>query len=120
MQRLGRRHRPFFRINAIDQRTRRDGRIIENLGWYNPVAPREELQIELKADRIKHWLSMGAQPSETVRDLLGNHDILEGKAKQAWETDRKVARERVEAKMAEKKAAEAAAAEPAEAPADSE
>jgi small subunit ribosomal protein S16 len=110
MQRLGRRHRPFYRINAIDQRTRRDGRIIENLGWYNPVAPREELQLELKADRIKHWLSQGAQPSDTVRDLLGNNDILEGKAKAQWEADRKVARERVEAKIAEKKAAEAAAA----------
>ena len=97
MQRLGRRHRPFYRINAIDQRTRRDGRFIENLGWYDPIATEPGKQLKLNAERIKYWLSVGAQPSETMRDILVKNDLMD---KAAWEADRKVARERVEAKKA--------------------
>ncbi len=107
MQRMGRRHRPFYRINAIDQRTRRDGRIIENLGWYDPIATDPDKQLSLKPERIKYWLSVGAQPSETMRDILVKNDLMD---KASWEADRKVARDRVEAR----KAAEAAAAAPAE------
>ena len=97
MQRLGRRHRPFYRINAIDQRTRRDGRFIENLGWYDPIAKDPARQLKLNAERIKYWLSVGAQPSETMRDILVKNDLMD---KAAWEADRKVARERVEARKA--------------------
>ena len=97
MQRLGRRHRPFYRINAIDQRTRRDGRFIENLGWYDPIATNPDRQLKLNAERIKYWLSVGAQPSETMRDILVKNGLMD---KAAWEADRKVARERVEAKKA--------------------
>ena len=97
MQRLGRRHRPFYRINAIDQRTRRDGRFIENLGWYDPIATNPDRQLKLNAERIKYWLSVGAQPSETMRDILVKNGLMD---KAAWEAERKVARERVEAKKA--------------------
>ena len=69
LKRLGRRHRPFFRLNAIDKRAPRDGRVIEELGWYDPIA-KEDKQLNLNAARIDHWLSVGAQPSETVRSLL--------------------------------------------------
>ena len=75
MQRFGRTHRPFYRINAIDIRTRRNGKVIENLGWYNPMAKEGDEQIHLKEDRIKDWLSRGARPSETVMDMLGNRDL---------------------------------------------
>lgn len=104
MQRFGRRHRPFYRINAIDQRTRRDGRVIENLGWYDPIAKDESKQLELKEDRVRHWISVGAQPSETVRDLLAKNDLID---KTEWEKDRTARRELIDARRA---AAAAAAA----------
>lgn len=69
LKRMGRTHRPFYRLNAIDKRAPRDGRVIEELGWYDPIAP-EDKQLRLKNDRIDYWLSVGAQPSETVRSLL--------------------------------------------------
>jgi small subunit ribosomal protein S16 len=70
LKRFGRCHRPFYRINAIDSRTPRDGRPIEELGHYDPIEPDQEKAVVLKPERIKYWLSVGAQPSDTVRDLL--------------------------------------------------
>ncbi len=110
LMRLGRQHRPFYRLNAIDQRTRRNGKVIEPLGWYNPMAPQGEQELELKVDRIQYWLSKGAQPSETVRDILAKNDVLSDKAKAEWEADREVARKRVTAKKAGERA-DAAVAE---------
>jgi len=88
MQRLGRTHRPFYRINAIDQRTRRNGRVLENLGHYDPMMKDEDKQVVLKVEEIKAWLAKGAQPSDTVRDMLGRADLLEGELKAQWEADR--------------------------------
>lgn len=70
LKRLGRRHGPFYRLNAIDTRSPRDSRSIEELGTYNPVEKDQAKQLALKSDRIKYWLSVGAQPSDTVRSLL--------------------------------------------------
>ena len=70
MTRMGRRHRPFFRINAIDSRTPRDGRILEKLGHYDPVEKDKDKQIVLDLERIKHWLDKGAIPSDTISDML--------------------------------------------------
>jgi len=74
LKRLGRTHRPFYRLNAMDQRSPRDGRVIEDLGWFDPVAP-EDKQLNLKAERIDYWLSVGAQPSDTVKGLLRRINI---------------------------------------------
>ena len=74
MKRMGRKHRPFYRINIMDKRAPRDGRVIEELGWYDPLAA-EDRQVSLHVDRINYWLSVGAQPSETVRSLLRKNDI---------------------------------------------
>lgn len=74
LKRLGRKHRPFYRLNAMDQRAPRDGRVIEELGWFDPLVA-EDKQLCLKADRIKYWLSVGAQPSNTVRGLLKRIDV---------------------------------------------
>lgn len=68
MTRMGRRHRPFFRINAIDGRTPRDGRILEKLGHYDPVG--KEDQLVLDRERVQFWLDNGAVPSDTVGQLL--------------------------------------------------
>jgi small subunit ribosomal protein S16 len=100
MQRFGRTHRPFYRINAIDQRTRRNGRVLENLGHYNPMEKDESKQIVLKTEEIKAWLAKGAQPSDTVRDMLGRADILEGDMKAQWEADRATNMKRGECKKA--------------------
>lgn len=107
MQRLGRRHRPFYRINAIDVRTRRNGQVLENLGHYNPMEPNESKQVVLKADKIKAWIERGAQPSETVMDMLGRAGVLEGGMKASWEQNRQVALERGKCRAAVKRAEEA-------------
>ncbi len=69
LKRFGRRHRPFYRLCAMDRRSPRNGRVIEELGWYNPLVD-DEKQTSFKIDRIDYWLSVGAQPSDTVRGLL--------------------------------------------------
>jgi small subunit ribosomal protein S16 len=74
LKRMGRKHRPFYRLNAMDQRAPRDGRVIEELGWFDPLVA-DEKQLNFKADRIKYWLSVGAQPSDTVRGLLKRIDV---------------------------------------------
>ena len=88
MQRLGRTHRPFYRINAVDGRVKRDGKVIERLGWYNPVEKDPEKQVHLDVDKVKGWLERGAQPSDTVRDMLGHRDLLNATMKAEWEADR--------------------------------
>jgi small subunit ribosomal protein S16 len=64
MKRIGRKHRPCYRIVAIDSRQPRDGRVIEELGTYDPMIPDTDKRVVLKPDRVKYWLSVGAQPSE--------------------------------------------------------
>jgi small subunit ribosomal protein S16 len=70
MKMLGRKHRPYFRIVAIDRKQPRDGRIIEELGSYDPMVKNTDDRVRLKPDRIKYWISVGAQPSERVATLL--------------------------------------------------
>jgi len=71
LTRIGGKKRPFFRIVATDSRAKRDGRFIEILGTYDPL--KEPSDIHLKPERIKYWLSVGAQPSNTVQVLLKNN-----------------------------------------------
>jgi small subunit ribosomal protein S16 len=73
MKRLGRKHRSYFRIVAIDSRQPRDGRIIEELGSYDPMVKNTDDRVRLKPDRIKYWLSVGAKPSEKVEVLLNKY-----------------------------------------------
>ena len=70
MKQLGRKHRHFFRIVAIDGRQPRDGRIIEELGTYDPHVADTNARVTLKPDRVKYWMSVGALPSEKVAVLL--------------------------------------------------
>jgi len=70
MTRMGRRHRPFFRINAIESRAPRDGRILEKLGHYDPLEKDGEKQIVIKRERVEYWLGQGAVPSDTVAQIL--------------------------------------------------
>ena len=70
LKRMGRKNHPFYRLNAIDSRTPRDGRVIEELGYYDPRNKDSGKQFVAKLDRCKHWLDVGAIPSETVSSLL--------------------------------------------------
>lgn len=70
LKRVGRRHVSAYRICVADQHTPRDGRVIEEIGSYTPMAPTPDRQLSVDKDRAAHWLSVGAQPSETVRSLL--------------------------------------------------
>ena len=70
MKKFGRLHRPFYRICAIDQRAPRNGRVIEELGTYDPMVPETDARAVLNTERIKHWLSVGAQPSDKVGVLI--------------------------------------------------
>jgi small subunit ribosomal protein S16 len=70
MKMLGRKHRRYFRIVAIDKRQPRDGRVIEELGSYDPSVPNTDERVKLRPDRIKYWIGVGAKPSERVQTLL--------------------------------------------------
>lgn len=70
MKRMGRKHRPFFRICAVDSRRPRDGKVLEELGTYDPTIPDTDARAILNADRIQYWLSVGAKPSDKVRVLI--------------------------------------------------
>ena len=68
LQRLGTKKRPFYRVVAADSRFPRDGRFLEILGNYDPLGHQEN--VNLKKERIEHWLKNGAQPTDTVKALL--------------------------------------------------
>jgi small subunit ribosomal protein S16 len=70
MKMLGRKHRAYFRIVAIDSRQPRNGRIIEELGSYDPMIKNTDDRVQLRPDRIEYWLGVGAKPSEKVAVLF--------------------------------------------------
>jgi small subunit ribosomal protein S16 len=70
LRRLGRSNKAFFRLNAIDSRSPRDGRVIEELGFYDPTNKDAGKQFQANLDRCRYWLDTGAIPSETVSSLL--------------------------------------------------
>ena len=75
LKRMGQRNRAFFRICAFDAREERDGRSIEQLGTYDPMEKDESKKVVLKRERIEYWLSVGAQPTETVASILKKNEI---------------------------------------------
>ncbi|OHB59255.1 MAG: 30S ribosomal protein S16 [Planctomycetes bacterium RBG_13_44_8b] len=76
LTRMGRRHKPFFRLNAIESRNPRDGKILEKLGHYDPIEKDPEKQVVLNKERIEYWLSIGAIPSETVAQMIEKIGIV--------------------------------------------
>jgi len=74
LKRRGAKKRPFYRVVIADSRSPRDGRFIETVGTYNPIS--QPAEIKLDEEKILSWLGNGAQPSDTVRNLLSNAGIL--------------------------------------------
>lgn len=70
LKKMGRRHRPFFRVCAMDSRTPRDGRVIEELGYYDPMVRDTDARAVLDGERIDYWISVGATPSDKVGVLI--------------------------------------------------
>ena len=89
LSRKGRVHLPFYHIGIFDRRTRRDGRPIEELGFYAPESTKEPFRIDL--ERVKHWLDRGADVSETVAALLRKAGIKPAAKKAAKASKPKVA-----------------------------
>jgi small subunit ribosomal protein S16 len=116
LARGGTKKRPYYRVVVADERSPRDGRFIEKVGTYNPLLPAENAErVKLNLERIQHWLSKGAQPTDRVLRFLDQAGILKREARLNPEKAKpgKKADERAEAKAKKKEEAEAAAAAPA-------
>ena len=74
LKRLGSKKNPFYRVVVADERSPRDGRFIEEIGYYNPLT--DPVDIKIDAEKATKWLNTGAQPTETVRSLLKKSEIL--------------------------------------------
>lgn len=85
MKSFGRRHRPFFRICAMDARSPRDGRAIEELGHHDPMVRNVDARTVLNVSRIRYWLSVGAQPSEKVQALLNRYKVKKPLPGEPWQ-----------------------------------
>ena len=114
LSRGGAKKRPYYRIVVADSRMPRDGRFIERVGTYNPMLPQEHPErVKLNDERIKHWLGVGAKPSDRVARFLGQAEIIplpEIRETPKKSAPRAKAQERIrEAEEAAKAAAEAAA-----------
>ena len=124
MKKMGRKHRPFFRVCAMDVRSPRDGRVIEELGTYDPMVPETDARAILKGERIDYWIGVGAQPTPKVAVLIkkygteGSHlqkqaDAIErlgGRRAKAIEDARQLAANTPKPKVEEAPAPEAEAA----------
>ncbi|WP_379967215.1 30S ribosomal protein S16 [Ectobacillus sp. sgz5001026] len=75
LKRMGATKSPFYRVVVADSRSPRDGRFIEEIGYYNPVA--QPAEVKINEERALQWLQNGAKPSDTVRNLFSNQGILE-------------------------------------------
>ena len=89
MKRLGRKHRPFFRICVMDSRSPRDGKAIEEVGFYDPMVRVKKDRVKINLERIDYWLGVGAQPTDTVRSLLRRAGILKRRHEQRLGIERK-------------------------------
>ena len=125
LARSGAKKRPFYHISVADSRMPRDGRFVERVGYYNPIASGQEVRLEVDVERIDYWISKGAQPSDRVLNLLKQNKetpeqtekrLADKEAKRVKKLARKVAAKEAEAAPAEETSEEAPAedAAPAE------
>ena len=75
LKRMGMKKKPFYRLVVTDSRNPRDGRFIEEIGYYNPVS--EPVEMKIDGERAKYWIGVGAQPTDTVRALLKKSGAIE-------------------------------------------
>ena len=75
LRRMGAKKAPFYRVVVADSRFLRDGRFIEEIGYYNPIS--EPVEVKIDADKAKTWIKNGAQPTDTVKALLKKNGIID-------------------------------------------
>jgi len=115
LRRDGAKKRPFYHVVAADSRRARDGRFIEQLGYYNPIVAAEaEPILVLKEERVKYWLSVGAQPTDTAAALLKKKGLMERSKPRVVKNAAPAGGDAAATETAEAPAAEPAAAETAE------
>ena len=95
MKRMGRKNREYYRICATDRRSPRDGRVIEELGTYDPHVSETDARCTLNGPRVDYWLSVGAQPSDAVRVLIRKYGTNGTHLKQMEEARAKLALPRI-------------------------
>ena len=78
LKKTGRKHLPCYRVVAADGRAKRDGKVLEILGYYDPLAADADKQFVVKRERVQHWLGVGAQPTDTVASLLKKTGVRKG------------------------------------------
>lgn len=78
LKRTGRRNRPCYRISVADSRWKKEGRTLANLGLYDPLAPRTDMQCKVDVEGARRWIETGAQPSWTVYSLFKRHGVYQG------------------------------------------
>ena len=121
LQRHGARHAPFYRMVVAPAQSRRDGRFIEVLGTYNPQSSSRDRELDLKMDRVDHWLEVGAQPTDTANSLirqgrLSPEEWLKRTESKAKAKAARAAKKKNPAPVVEEAPAEAPAEEAAEEP----
>ena len=122
LARSGAKKRPFYHISVADSRMPRDGRFVERVGYYNPIASGQEIRLQIDVERIDYWISKGAQPSDRVLNLLKQNKETPEQAEKRLAAKETKRQKKLAKKLAEKEpvqeevAAEEVAAE--EAPAE--
>ena len=117
LARSGAKKRPFFHVSVADSRMPRDGRFVERVGYYNPIASGQEVRLELDLERIDYWIGQGAQPSDRVLNLLKQNKETPEQTEKRLATKELKRQKKLAKKLADKEPVEEV---PVEAPAAAE
>ena len=117
LARSGAKKRPFFHVSVADSRMPRDGRFVERVGYYNPIASGQEVRLKLDLERIDYWIGQGAQPSDRVLNLLKQNKETPEQTEKRLATKELKRQKKLAKKLADKEPVEEV---PVEAPAAAE
>ena len=106
LARSGAKKRPFYHVSVADSRMPRDGRFVERVGYYNPIASGQEVRLELDLERIDYWIGQGAQPSDRVLNLLKQNKETPEQAEKRLAVKEIKRQKKLAKKLAEKEPAE--------------
>ena len=118
LARSGAKKRPFYHVSVADSRMPRDGRFVERVGYYNPIASGQEIRLELDIERIDYWIGQGAQPSDRVLNLLKQNKETPEQTEKRLAIKEQQRQKKLAKKLANKEPEEAPAAEEEAAPAE--
>ena len=113
LARSGAKKRPFFHVSVADSRMPRDGRFVERVGYYNPIASGQEVRLKLDLERIDYWIGQGAQPSDRVLNLLKQNKETPEQTEKRLATKDLKRQKKLAKKLADKEPVEEAVAEDA-------